>query len=179
MNDNQETKSFINSFLQIGGVWINSKSGDKGCDPNRHRNCHFYPNEKQLNQVTCSLSGFHFLPNVTRLCAAQEIAIASPTKHNILCQGKPALEIISSHPDFAKKNKSKRQTLILSLKSFDNLTNRLVFALIFLTVISQSCSYQVGQKRYYVLIENRLLTLLTTIGIFGTYLPFGHHSGLS
>ena len=94
-------------LLQIGGVWINSKSGDKGCDPNRHRNCHFYPNEKQLNQVTCSLSGFHFLPNVTRLCAAQEIAIASPTKHNILCQGKPALEIINSHPDFEKRKQIK------------------------------------------------------------------------
>ena len=107
MNDNRETKSFINSFLQIGGVWINSKSGDKGCDPNRHRNCHFYPNEKQLNKVTCSLSGFHFLPNVTRLCAAQETAIASPTKHNILCQGKPALEIINSHPDFAKRKQIK------------------------------------------------------------------------
>ena len=47
------------------------------------------------------------MPNVTRLCAAQEIAIASPTKHNILCQGKPALEIINSHPDFEKRKQIK------------------------------------------------------------------------
>ena len=95
------------SNVKLGGVWTNMKSGDTGCNPKRDSNCHFYPNEKQINQVTCSLSGFHFLPNVTRFCAVKEIAVSGPTKHNILCQGKSALEVIKSHPDFAKSKQIK------------------------------------------------------------------------
>ena len=56
--------------------FVDSKSGDKGCDPNRNSDCHFYPSEENLNHVTCSLGGFHFLPNVTRICAPKEIAIS-------------------------------------------------------------------------------------------------------
>ena len=90
------------SFPNLG-VWINMMTGHTGCNPNQEpENCLFYPNEKQTEEVTCSLGGLHFLSNVTRFCSSDEIAISGPTKHNILCEGKSALDVIQSHPDFAK-----------------------------------------------------------------------------
>ena len=44
----------------------------------------------------------HFLPSVKTFCGAGALYenILAPTKHNVLCQGRSALDVILSHPDF-------------------------------------------------------------------------------
>ena len=98
------------SNVLLGGVWKSESTNQAGCDPSQDSNCHFYPNEKQTREMTCSLSGFEFLPNVTKFCDSKEIAISGPTKHNILCQGKSALEVIESHADFTRYHQHSSET---------------------------------------------------------------------
>ena len=91
------------SDIPLGGVWINMMTGHTGCNPSSEPNCLFYPNEKQMQDVTCSLANLHFLPNVTRFCGASKDIVAGPTKHNVLCEGRSSLEVINAHQDFAKQ----------------------------------------------------------------------------
>jgi hypothetical protein len=47
-------------------------------------------------QVTCSLGYAQYLPRVTRWCRVEDDLSAipmAPTKHNILCSAKPALQV--------------------------------------------------------------------------------------
>ena len=91
------------SDIPLGGVWINMMTGHTGCNPSLEPDCLFYPNEKQMHDVTCSLGNLHFLPNVTRFCGAGKDLVAGPTKHNVLCEGRSSLEVINAHQDFAKQ----------------------------------------------------------------------------
>jgi hypothetical protein len=57
-----------------------------------------------LQAATCSLGYLPFLSNVAKFCDADEVwhrkdALA-PTKHNVLCQGKPSHRVILDHDDF-------------------------------------------------------------------------------
>jgi hypothetical protein len=58
----------------------------------------FLPNLYSLVvQVTCSLGYAQYLPRVTRWCRAEDDLSAipmAPTKHNILCSAKPALQVL-------------------------------------------------------------------------------------
>ena len=44
----------------------------------------------------------HFLPSVKTFCGPGALYenVLAPTKHNVLCQGRSALDVILSHPDF-------------------------------------------------------------------------------
>ena len=88
--------------VPLGGIWINMMTGHTGCDPALEPNCLFYPHDKQMERVTCSLGNVHFLPNVTKFCDNSKQTTVGPTKHNVLCQGKSALKVIEAHADFAK-----------------------------------------------------------------------------
>ena len=94
--------------MPLGGIWINMMTGHTGCDPATEPNCLFYPHDKQIEQVTCSLGNAHFLPNVTKFCDhsmpvnSAAATPVGPSKQNVLCQGKSALEVIEAHLDFAK-----------------------------------------------------------------------------
>ena len=57
--------------VPLGGIWINMMTGHTGCDPKTEPNCLFYPHDKLMHQVTCSLGNVHFLPNVTKFCDAR------------------------------------------------------------------------------------------------------------
>jgi hypothetical protein len=93
------------SDLMLGGVWINMMTGQTGCDPSQDAKCRFYPHEKNLGHVTCSLGNWHFLPNVTKFCDSEMAARPmAPTKHNILCEGQSARQVIDAHDDFVVKH---------------------------------------------------------------------------
>ena len=83
----------------IQGSWRNDNQ--EICNPQNDKKCVYNPNKKCLKQVKCSIGGSYFLPNVTRFCASNEAKLMGPTKHNILCQGKSAWDVIKSHHDFA------------------------------------------------------------------------------
>ncbi len=88
----------------LSGMWINMMTGQTGCDPSLEADCLFYPHERDLHGARCSLSNWHFLPNVTKFCdrdtAARPMA---PTKQNFLCEGRSAREVIRGHTDFTAK----------------------------------------------------------------------------
>ncbi|XP_076042659.1 calcium-activated chloride channel regulator 1-like [Oratosquilla oratoria] len=70
------------------------------CDPQRET-CHFIPSVSKNNGVTSSLLYMHFLPHVTEFCNKQTHDPKSPTKHNVLCQGRSAWEVMQRHSDFS------------------------------------------------------------------------------
>ena len=55
----------------------------------------------------------HFLPSVKTFCGPGALYenVLAPTKHNVLCQGRSALDVILSHPDFVYRNPSERDTV--------------------------------------------------------------------
>ena len=87
-----------NADVDIDGDWINVFSGQRGCDPSIDKDCVFHPRSKSLENVTCSIGFAPFLPNVDKFCDRVPGPMA-PTKHNILCEGRSALEVIESSPD--------------------------------------------------------------------------------
>lgn len=92
--------------VPVKGSWVNA-NGHSDCDP-KQEECFFKPSANDNNDVTCSLGYLHFLPKVTKWCdAITSRNVMAPTKHNILCQGKSALEVIMSHDDFTHINVNK------------------------------------------------------------------------
>lgn len=86
--------------VNVRGMWISDRK-KRNCDPTKET-CHFIPTGKN-DAVTCSLGYLPFLPNVNRWCDAESIKKRplAPTKHNVLCGGKSAQEVILSHGDFS------------------------------------------------------------------------------
>ena len=96
------------SNVPLKGLWLNS-NGETGCHPGTDRDC-FYHLQGRNDGINCSLGYLHFLPNVTTYCnvkndleSAQSWPM-SPTKHNVLCDGKGAREVIDSNIDFKLLN---------------------------------------------------------------------------
>ena len=83
--------------VPLNGEWM---KGRKSCDPQIEKDCHFFPSQRSNDQVTCSLGYLHHLPTVKRFCSAEKIFAVGPTKHNVLCKGQSAMEVILSHDDF-------------------------------------------------------------------------------
>ena len=100
--------------VPVKGTWV-SQTGQAGCDPlSKDNECYFQPSGNN-NQVTCSLGYLHFLPNVTSFCDASLLSHGpmAPTKHNVLCEGRTASEVIRSNRDFsriAKNNNNVKQS---------------------------------------------------------------------
>jgi hypothetical protein len=56
------------------------------------------------SKVTCSLGYLYYLPSVKSFCnrlTQPGMPPMGPTKHNIICEGKSAGEVIESHDDFS------------------------------------------------------------------------------
>ena len=93
------------SNVPLKGLWLNS-NGETGCHPGTDRDC-FYHLQGRNDGMTCSLGYLHFLPNVTSYCdnrSEKSMPPMSPTKHNILCEGKSAREVIDDNLDFKLLN---------------------------------------------------------------------------
>ena len=76
-----------------------------------HENvCSFVPHSNSNSDITCSLGYVPFLPNVDKYCTKEEDWILNgngmaPTKHNGLCSGRSAMEVILNHNDLKRYNR--------------------------------------------------------------------------
>ena len=89
---------------KVGGRWM-ERSKKRECDPRKsteQEDCVFFPSGNN-SHITCSLGFLYFLPSVKSFCnkATSSGMPMSPSKHNILCDGKSSGEIIDSHEDFS------------------------------------------------------------------------------
>ena len=103
------------SDAPVSGYWID-EGGGPGCDPETE-SCHFRPSGSN-DRVTCSLGYMHFLPSVKTFCGPGALYenVLAPTKHNVLCRGRSALDVILSHPDFVYRNPAERETAEVDLR---------------------------------------------------------------
>ena len=98
------------SNVPVAGTWVHPDTGREGCDVEKQL-CFFQPtvDSDRANSnfpVTCSIAYLPFLPNVRGFCPAEQLASAkslSPTKHNGICQGTPAITVIEGNDDFVRK----------------------------------------------------------------------------
>ncbi len=92
------------SNVPVEGMWVD-EDGKPECDPTQDDICHFRPFVRN-DAVNCSLGFMHFLSNVRGYCDKDGYGgVLAPTKHNVLCQGRSAAEVIRSHDDFANRYK--------------------------------------------------------------------------
>jgi hypothetical protein len=96
------------SDAPVAGSWRNP-DGLEGCDPTTpgSQSCFFQPSSNANLGLTCSLGYLPFLPSVKRFCNAEEARRGAhdampPTKHNVLCSGRSALDVIYSSRDFSR-----------------------------------------------------------------------------
>ena len=66
--------------------------------------------------MTCSLGYLHYLPSVKRFCSPDQILTMGPTKHNVMCKGKSALDVIFGHEDFLQQRGRSQQTPVDSME---------------------------------------------------------------
>ena len=105
------------SNLPVKGVWV-SRDGAGECEDPSTGLCQFVA-QGENDEVTCSLGFMPGLQSVVDWCGPGEVKIAmAPTKHNVLCSGRTAAEIIRSHPDFSSAESSERLQLSL-MPGFD------------------------------------------------------------
>ncbi len=82
---------------KVEGTWLH-RNGAPGCDPAGGSRCVFLPDPEANGNATCSLG---FLPHVTsaaKFCSENSTSLAAPTKHNVLCKGSSAMDVILQHP---------------------------------------------------------------------------------
>ena len=79
------------------------------CDPQNDKNCQYVLTGSN-DQVKCSLGSLHFLPSVKGFCSSDKLTGIGPTKHNVLCKGESALEVILDHDDFLQINQGRFQS---------------------------------------------------------------------
>ena len=85
--------------MPVEGVWVD-KNGKPHCDPTKSSECTFRPYAKN-DLVTCSLGFLGYLPSVKTYCDSKTNQfMLAPTKHNVLCQGRAAMDVIMGHSDF-------------------------------------------------------------------------------
>jgi hypothetical protein len=85
----------------VRGHWIYG-NGTRACDPTEEAGACFFQPEGPNEPLNCSLGYLAGLASVRGWCEPAQLASQplSPTKHNVLCGGRPLLEVIRSHPDF-------------------------------------------------------------------------------
>ena len=79
----------------LAGSWL--RDGEP-CSPEQEERCRYAPDP--ASEVSCSLGSRLGLSSVRRYCNGSEAALR-PTKHAVLCHGRSAADVISSHADFA------------------------------------------------------------------------------
>ncbi len=92
---NGQVMPTITSDVPLNGKWINQEQ--RRCNPQQDPDCDFVL-EGSNDGVTCSMGSLHFLPSVKEFCS-MEMAVG-PTKHNVVCKGQSAMEVIWNHVDF-------------------------------------------------------------------------------
>ena len=97
---NGEIYPTVTTNDRVNGEWIDT-SGLANCNPSKQE-CYFKPLGAN-DHITCSLGDMHYLPTVKKFCRATGLPMA-PTKHNVLCNGRSAGEIIYSHEDLISRN---------------------------------------------------------------------------
>jgi calcium-activated chloride channel regulator 4 len=90
----------------VDGEWMNLE-GRNACNPSVESDCYFFPTGSN-DQVTCSLGYLHYLPSVKHFCPGDNKRAMAPTKHNVLCKGQSASEVIFRHDDFNHPNHQRR-----------------------------------------------------------------------
>ncbi len=97
----------------LRGVWVNG-ANMPGCDPSKE-DCEFRP-AGDNSGATCSLGGslYDQLSNVTRFCTGKDLSgqPMSPSKHNVLCEGRAAADVILSHQDFRRINPKRSRSRV-------------------------------------------------------------------
>ena len=88
----------------VRGRWV-GPTGRTGCDPTAEdgEKCFFSPTEKDDAGHACPIGVF---PSATRFCGARDYAATAslaPTKQNVLCGGRSAMEVILGSADFTGK----------------------------------------------------------------------------
>lgn len=73
--------------------------------------CYFVPSNSRNEGVSCSLGYVPFLTNVDKFCTKEEDWVLNtnsyaPTKHNGLCSGRSAMEVILGNSDFNRQRRS-------------------------------------------------------------------------
>lgn len=120
--DNNQLTPTGTSNIPLVGSWKNVNGSN--CNPALQQNnqaerlydtpenfCHFVPSSDRNDRVTCSLGYVPFLNNVDKYCTKEEDWVLNknafaPTKHNGLCSGKSAMEVILNHNDFNRHRRS-------------------------------------------------------------------------
>ena len=77
------------------GVWL--RNGLE-CVPGVDQECTFVPDSLRSSHVTCSIGSGLKLADTFRYCNTSE-SLMSPTKHNVVCRGQSAMDVIMSHSD--------------------------------------------------------------------------------
>ena len=91
------------SNTRVSGTWL---SGQNPCRPGTE-GCVFHPHGDN-SHVQCSLGFLPSLPSVQSYCRPpQDIVGMAPTKQNVLCGGKSALEVIEESDDYRMLQKLK------------------------------------------------------------------------
>ena len=104
----------------LRGSWVNPSGTE--CEPVKD-DCTFRP-AGDNSGVTCSLGYAHSLANVTRFCSDQDLSTLPmpPTKHNVLCEGRSAFDVIASHEDFKRidpnRSRSRAKSLVPEVNVF-------------------------------------------------------------
>ena len=96
----------------VMGSWM-TLDGEAECSDPGLGDCQFVA-QGENDEVTCSLGFIPQLARVNTWCSLDQIKVpTAPTKQNILCNSRPAAQIISEHADFASSNRvDKLQTVL-------------------------------------------------------------------
>ena len=82
----------------VRGIWLH-RNGTEGCNP-ASGSCYFHA-EGENDEITCSLGYLPHLASVKSWCKPSELqGPLPPTKHNVLCAARPAIDVIRSNSDF-------------------------------------------------------------------------------
>ena len=91
----------------VQGTWL---SGEYLCKPGTE-GCVFHTHGDN-SKVLCSLGFLPGLPSVHSYCRHEEIDMPmAPTKHNVICGGRSAVEVIEDSDDYAVVNRRKSRKL--------------------------------------------------------------------
>ena len=96
----------------VAGRW-RSPAGAQ-CDPQQQQqDCKFQP-EGDNSGLSCSLGFLPQLPSVTSWCNITGLPLA-PTKHTVLCEARPAAQVIADSADWVAAGPGQQRGLQLSL----------------------------------------------------------------
>ena len=115
---NNQMYPTMTADFSLTGDWLMVSNNRPNCNVSSEA-CYFSPNISLNKDLVCSIGSLPFLSNVHRYCMPQESLVGSrnvmlPTKQNVLCDGKGALEVIKAHQDW-----------ILMDSSTDNIRNNI------------------------------------------------------